>query len=192
MLTSVSTPVGAIEISPSGTRVAVASGRDVVLFDAATLTPSMTLRGHAETVEALRFSHDGAALASTSRDGDVFVWEAATGVPRRAPRGTHRHRLRRRLQRRWRNPVHRLIRRDGPHLGSRRRPALHLASSRTAVRLRRLRGRGRSVGHDRRVLSPTSLRCSFATSSPAGSATRSSSSRPLTPSGAPRINRSRR
>ena len=81
-LTSVSTPADGIEISSSGTRLAVASGRDVVLFDAATLTPSMTLRGHAETVEALRFSHDGAFLASTSRDGDVFVWEAATGVPR--------------------------------------------------------------------------------------------------------------
>ena len=81
-LTSVSTPAGAIEINPSGTRVAVATGRDVVLFDAATLTPSMTLRGHAETVEALSFSHDGALLASTSRDGEVFVWEPATGVPR--------------------------------------------------------------------------------------------------------------
>ena len=79
---SVSTPAGAIDVSPSGTGVAVANGQDVVLFDAATLTPSMTLQGHAETVQALRFSHDGALLASTSRDGDVLVWEVATGVPR--------------------------------------------------------------------------------------------------------------
>ena len=42
----------------------------------------MTLRGHAETVMALRFSHDGALLASTSSDGDVFVWEVETGAPR--------------------------------------------------------------------------------------------------------------
>jgi WD40 repeat protein len=81
-LTSVSTPAGAIEINPSDTRVAVANGRDVALFDAATLTPSLTLRGHAEAVQALIFSDDGALLASTSRDGDVLVWEAATGVPR--------------------------------------------------------------------------------------------------------------
>ncbi len=66
-LTSVSIPAGAIEISPSGTLLAVANGRDVVLLDAATLAPSMTLRGHAETVGALRFSHDGALLASTSQ-----------------------------------------------------------------------------------------------------------------------------
>ena len=51
-------------------------------YDAATLTPSITLRGHAETVEALRFSPDGALLASTSRDGAVFVWEVATGATR--------------------------------------------------------------------------------------------------------------
>jgi WD40 repeat protein len=60
----------------------IANGRDVVLFDATTLTPRVTLGGHAETVAALRFSQDGALLATTSGDGDVFVWETATGVPR--------------------------------------------------------------------------------------------------------------
>jgi WD40 repeat protein len=81
-LRSESIPAGTAEINSSGTLIAVANGPDVVLYDAATLSPSSTLRGHAESVGALRFSPDGALLASTSRDGDVFVWEVATGAIR--------------------------------------------------------------------------------------------------------------
>ena len=190
-VTSVSTPAGAIEINPSGTRLAVASGRDVVLFDAATLTPSMTLRGHAETVEALRFSPDGALLASTSRDGDVFVWEAATGVPRERFAG------------------HTDIVSDVAFSAD--GGTLYTASFDGTVLIWDLTGNRRFIS--RRVEPQSDFaayeavgdpsgtivayftdasRCNFATSSPASSVTRSTSSWPPTPSGAPRGNSWRR
>jgi WD40 repeat protein len=81
-LESVDVAAGEIEVDPGSTRVAVATGRDVELFDAVTLAPTLTLSGHADRVSALRFSHDGVLLASGSDDGDVIVWDVASGVPR--------------------------------------------------------------------------------------------------------------
>jgi len=40
-----------------------------------------TLRGHSHTVTSLALSSDGRRLVSTSRDGTLRVWDAATGAP---------------------------------------------------------------------------------------------------------------
>ncbi len=40
-----------------------------------------TLRGHTHSVTSLALSADGRRLASTSRDGTLRVWDAATGAP---------------------------------------------------------------------------------------------------------------
>jgi WD40 repeat protein len=40
-----------------------------------------TFRGHSHTVTSLALSADGRRLASSSRDGTVRVWDAATGAP---------------------------------------------------------------------------------------------------------------
>jgi RNA polymerase sigma factor (sigma-70 family) len=39
----------------------------------------IVLEGHADDVYALAYSRDGTRLATASRDGTVFVWDAATG-----------------------------------------------------------------------------------------------------------------
>ncbi len=69
-----------LEISPDGRTLAVAERDDVLLLDAATLTQRTVLRGHADLVRSLQFSHDGTKLASGSQDGTVVVWDVATGA----------------------------------------------------------------------------------------------------------------
>jgi WD40 repeat protein/DNA-binding SARP family transcriptional activator/class 3 adenylate cyclase len=68
-----------LEISPDGSLLAVADGNEIVLLDASTLTEHHRLRGHTAQVTSLRFSHDGALLASASDDRSVIVWDVATG-----------------------------------------------------------------------------------------------------------------
>ena len=45
-----------------------------------------SLRGHAETVNAVVISRDGATIASSSEDGVIRVWDAASGEMRRMMR----------------------------------------------------------------------------------------------------------
>jgi DNA-binding SARP family transcriptional activator/WD40 repeat protein/class 3 adenylate cyclase/energy-coupling factor transporter ATP-binding protein EcfA2 len=68
-----------LELTPDGSLLAVAAGNEIVLLDAATLTERGRLRGHTAPVTGLRFSHDGALLASGSDDHTVIVWDVATG-----------------------------------------------------------------------------------------------------------------
>jgi WD40 repeat protein len=76
---------------PDGTRIATA-GRDRVirLWDAASGTELIQLRGHADYVFSLAFSPDGSTLASGSGDHTVRVWDT---VPLR-----DRYRARQELQ----------------------------------------------------------------------------------------------
>lgn len=58
--------------------VAAADSPDVVVHDAATGTPVLTLRGHSGTVRAFAWSPDGQRLASADSNGGLLVWDAAT------------------------------------------------------------------------------------------------------------------
>jgi WD40 repeat protein/serine/threonine protein kinase len=52
---------------------------EVKLWDLATGTALLTLRGHASDVERLAFRADGRLLASASADGTVIVWDTTNG-----------------------------------------------------------------------------------------------------------------
>ena len=79
--------------SPDGTRLAGAAGsgasqfeanRTVPVWDVRTGNLLMTLKGHEDEVTAVAFSPDGSSLATGSIDGELRVWDAATGARQRA------------------------------------------------------------------------------------------------------------
>jgi WD40 repeat protein len=65
--------------SPDGKLLALAGYKEVRLVDAATKQPVATLEGHAGTVRAIAFSHDGKYLAAAgglaARSGEVLIWD---------------------------------------------------------------------------------------------------------------------
>jgi WD40 repeat protein/DNA-binding SARP family transcriptional activator len=72
---------GTLAFSPDG-RTLAASHRqrgEILLIDPATGKRRRTLTGHPAAVVALRFSHDGATLASTDENGTAIIWDLATG-----------------------------------------------------------------------------------------------------------------
>jgi WD40 repeat protein len=77
-----------MEVGPDGSLLAATGGRDIVLLDAATLTEVHRLQGHADWIQALRFSPSGALLASGSDDDTTIVWDVATGTRRELLHGS--------------------------------------------------------------------------------------------------------
>jgi WD40 repeat protein len=82
-----SVPLTAIALSPSGALLASASALGVIsLWDAASGTAFLPLRGHLSGVRAMAFSPDGARLASADlgapelADSAVKVWDLETGL----------------------------------------------------------------------------------------------------------------
>ena len=49
-------------------------------MDPATGETVRTLRGHQDVVSEIRFSPDGSLVGSVSFDGELIVWDTATGA----------------------------------------------------------------------------------------------------------------
>jgi len=69
----------ALTFSPEGTRVALASGPRVDIWDMTTETISVACQGHQGFVKLLRFSPNGNYLAACSSDKTIYVWNATSG-----------------------------------------------------------------------------------------------------------------
>jgi WD40 repeat protein/DNA-binding SARP family transcriptional activator len=80
---------GALVFSPDGRTLAASHQQrgEILLLDPTTGKRRRTLTGHTGGVVALRFSHNGATLASTDEDGTAIVWDLTTGRARETLRG---------------------------------------------------------------------------------------------------------
>ncbi|KAF8706021.1 WD40 repeat-like protein, partial [Rhizoctonia solani] len=65
--------------SPDGSRIAVAVGNNILVFDKSTNRHLLLLRGHESLVESIQFSNDGARIVSGSLDKTIRVWSAQSG-----------------------------------------------------------------------------------------------------------------
>jgi WD40 repeat protein/DNA-binding SARP family transcriptional activator len=76
-----------LDINTEGTLLAVAdrgnanAGKKVLLVNASTGATVLTLRGHRDVVGDVRFSPDGSLVGSVADDGELVVWDTATGRP---------------------------------------------------------------------------------------------------------------
>jgi sugar lactone lactonase YvrE len=69
----------AVAFSSDGKLLAVASGSQIGLYDAATGKEIRQLKGHQDTVNAIAFAPGGKSLASASADKSVRLWDVASG-----------------------------------------------------------------------------------------------------------------
>ena len=70
-----------VDFSRDGKRLLTASENDVQIRDRASGQLLLTLKGHRNRVSRALFSPDGRRIISTSSDGEVFIWGAATHRP---------------------------------------------------------------------------------------------------------------
>ena len=73
-------PINDIKFSPDGTRLAVASGIGILIYDVTTRKELSLLAGHKQDVTSFVFSLDGNLLISTSEDSVIHKWDVATGI----------------------------------------------------------------------------------------------------------------
>jgi WD40 repeat protein len=69
------TGLNSVALDPNGQLVAAGVADDIVVYDAHTEKPLVTLVGHTDAVTGVAFSPDGKLLASSSRDHDARVWD---------------------------------------------------------------------------------------------------------------------
>jgi tRNA A-37 threonylcarbamoyl transferase component Bud32 len=79
--------VESVSYSADGTRLAIASGLEVKVYDTRTGTEILTLRGHTNSVYSVSYSPDGTHLASASYDQTVKVWDTHSGAELLSLRG---------------------------------------------------------------------------------------------------------
>ncbi len=65
--------------SPDNSRVAIATGKRVEVFETASGRPRLALTGHGDWVWTAQFSPDGTLLVTASQDGTARVWDARSG-----------------------------------------------------------------------------------------------------------------
>ena len=81
------TSLSPLDVNADGTLLAVADPgeahtyKNVLLVSASTGATVHTLRGHRDVVNDIRFSPDGSLVGSVSGDGELIVWDTATGRP---------------------------------------------------------------------------------------------------------------
>ena len=78
---------GNIAYSPDGTRLAVASGIGIWLYDTATHQEIALLTGHTSSVFSVSYSPDGSTIASANKDGPIRLWDATTGAHKHTLKG---------------------------------------------------------------------------------------------------------
>ena len=72
--------ISEIKYSPDGTKLAVASGIGIWIYDAQTGEELDLLTGHTNNVNSVAFSSDGNVIASGSEDGMIRLWDTNTGT----------------------------------------------------------------------------------------------------------------
>ena len=86
--------MSSVSFSPDGMRIVSGSNDETAkVWDAATGTPLLELKGHMFRVNGASFSPDGTRIVTGGLDKTARVWDARTGsAPARAERA-HRRRL---------------------------------------------------------------------------------------------------
>ena len=78
---------GQLDVNRQGTLLALGdlgpagTGKEGLLVNAATHKTEATLSGHKTWINDIRFSPDGTLVGSVSNDGELIVWNTATGRP---------------------------------------------------------------------------------------------------------------
>jgi WD40 repeat protein len=78
------TEVSVTRFSRDGRAIALASGRQVAIIDAATGAVRRALAGDASQIPCLAFSADSRLIAGCGADGTVHIWTVASGDPLRS------------------------------------------------------------------------------------------------------------
>ena len=78
-----------IQFSPDGTRLAVAKGIGIWIYDTDTEKELFLLSGHTRSVISVVFSLNGRKLASGAEDGTIRIWDVNN---RYTPRNPHHER----------------------------------------------------------------------------------------------------
>ena len=76
------TSIAFADVNAEGTLLALTgTGNSALVVSASTGVTVHTLRGHRDFVRDIRFSPDGSLVGSVSNDGQLIVWDTATGRP---------------------------------------------------------------------------------------------------------------